>query len=507
MTRRTFLASVVSIAAGADASANSISRSAAKITVSATVDLGAENGKNLGTIFQLRRGASNGIVAAVGVPQFFNHYTRSNPRMLHAHVRAASKASTGFTVRELGTPRTDTTRTSSFVLDGTLVDGINRQYFDEVSGDWIALPSPWHGATFLAGEKIGYASRVAGKVLISTDRGVFYDGVRIISRDGTAYHAGSGSVLYYDGRLFTNWDDGVLRTYAWTPGGAVGAPINSFNLISGHFLRAFGILGGRVYAVSGYGRVLHYDRAANNWAYVAQPESVNEFYSLMSVFNELRVGDYPNGDQWRLSSPSSLSRMSNWPPEEAGASSTYREVQSMCLYGGDEIAPTWPWGVVHRGRIETGTWSNHRLYSQPPVSGIEAPYLDVYGNNYWGQRLSCVGLYRAGVFLTASNKNANLLDPGQDTVPNKADYGKVWLLTRPHAFSAELDWKPGETTFSLEISAAGVILKQDGVTLGSVAGVAPSDFEGSDPITVDVGSGLYGSLEATLIGSHIDQQF
>ena len=484
---------------------NSISRAASKVVVSATVSLGAETGKNLGTILQLRRSQSHQIVAAVGVPQFYNHYVRNNTRMLHVHGRTANEDA--FTVQELGEPRNDYPRYHVFAFDGELIDGTNREVYDADEDEWVPLPNPWHGATFDSGEQINYAQRIDGEVYLSTDKGLFYDGVRIVSHPGSTYRSSNGASLVYDGLLFANWDDGTLRVYEWTPGGAVGSPINSFSLISGHFIRAFGILDGTVYAVSGYGRFIRYDRGLNTWSYVTQPESVAEFYCLMGMFNKLRLGDYPNGHMWDYASGGSLSRLSSYPPVESGASSLNREVQAAALYGGDEICHTWPWGVVHRRDMATGTWYDQRLYTAPSVSTAEAPYIGSFGHNKWGQRLPCAALFRDGVVISAAPKDGNLLDTDYASVPNRSEYGKVWMLRRPHAFSCELDWKSGNTVITLEISAEGIVLRQDDVELGRVDGFAPSDFEGDDAITVEFGDGLYGPLDADLIGHTIDQQF
>lgn len=504
MSRRSFLMSLASSAIpGLDP--NAISRQATKITVSVTVELGAEKGQPLGTLFQLRRSQSNQIVAAVGVPQFFSHYVRNNTRMLHFHGRTADESA--FTVQELGTPRTDNPRYHCFTFDGVLIDGTNRQFYDEGTQEWANLPNPWNGATFATGEQINYASRIEGKVFVVTDKGVYYDGTKILNYPGPTYKSSNGSVLYYDGLLFANRDDGTLRTYAWTPGSSVGSPINSFTLLSGHFLRAFGILNGTVYAVSGYGRFLRYDRVANAWSYVTQSESVNEFYCLYGLFDELRLGDYPNGHVWRHTGSGELVRLPNYPSPEPGAGPNVREIQSAVLYGGDEVLPLFPWGVVHRRDLATGDWYNQRLYTAPSIDTSNGPYVDSLGTMDWRQRIPSCGLYKDGAFFTGSNTPGDLTAAQHASVPNRAEYGKVWLLRRPHAASAEFDWKQGNTTFTLEISSAGIVLEQDSVVLGSVAGFAPSDFEGSDPITIQAGSGLYGPLEATLIGYNVDQQF
>lgn len=483
-----------------------ISRSATKITASVTVELGAENGKPLGTLFQFRRALGpHGVAAAVGVPQFFNHYVRNNTRLLHAHARKADESA--FTVTELGTPRTDNPRYHVFVLDGVLIDGTNRQYYDDATNAWVNLPNPWSGATLATGEQINYANRVAGQVFIVTDKGVYYNGAKIVNYSGPTYKPSNGTVMFYDGLLFASWDDGVLRTYAWTPGGSVGSPINSFNLIATHFLRAMAVVGGVVYAVSGYGRLLRYDRVSNSWSYVEQAESVLEFYSAMVVQGTLRLGDYPNGDQWVVNSSNALERLPNYPPEEAGAGPNAREIQAMTMYGGDQVLPLFPWGYVHRQHMATGNWFNQRLYTAPTVNTSEGPYVNEFGNGDWRQRIPCAGLYKDGTFMVGSNTPGNLQAANGGSVPNRPEYGKVWLLKRPNAFSRELDWKSGQTTFSLEVSAAALILRQDGVELGRSAGIAPSEFEGSDAIVLQVGDGIYGPFGGTIVGSLIQQEF
>jgi hypothetical protein len=444
------------------------------------------------------------VAAAVGVPQFYNHYVRNNTRLLHIHGRKADESA--FAVQELGTARSDYPRYHVFMLDGVLIDGTNRQYFDEGTSAWINLPNPWNGATFAVGEQINYAHRLLDKIFIVTDKGIYYDGTKILTYAGPTYRSSNGASLFYNGRLFTNWDDGVLRTYSWTPGGAVGSPISSFSLIATHFLRAFAVVSGVVHAVSGYGRLLQYDWAGNSWSFVTQAESVNEFYSAMIVNGSLRLGDYPNGDQWVLSG-GAIERLTNYPPEEVGAEPNVREIQAMTMYGGDQVMPLFPWGYVHRQHMATGAWSYQRLYTAPAVNVSEGPYVNEFGNGDWRQRIPCAGLYKDGAFFVGSNTSGNLQATNYGSVPNLSEYGKVWLLKRPHAFSTELDWKAGQTTFKLEISAAGILLWQDAVEIGSIAGFAPSDFEGADPITLELGDGLYGPFGGTVVGSVVEQEF
>src|SRR5690606_432250 len=103
--------------------------------------LGQEKGQPLGTLFQLKRTNSYEVAAAVGVPQFYNHNVRNNPRLLHAHGQTGAQGA--FTVTELGSPRTDNPRYHCFVLDGVLIDGTNRQHFDEGTNAWLSLPNLW----------------------------------------------------------------------------------------------------------------------------------------------------------------------------------------------------------------------------------------------------------------------------------------------------------------------------------------------------------------------------
>lgn len=499
------LAALAQYGGGAGARGNSVSRASAKIVLSATVNLGADDGKPLGTLFQIRGADPSDVIGALGVPQFYNHYVRNNPRMLHSFAKKKGDQS-DFVVTELGAVRSDNPRYRVFVLDSVLIDGTNRQYYDESSNTWVNLPTTWNGTTFAAGEQINYAHRIGNGVFISTDRGAYYAGQKILSHSGTTYKSSNGSLLYHDGLLFASWDDGFIRTYAWTPGQAVGAPVNTFALIPTHFLRAFGLLNGNVYAVSGYGRVLRYHRAANNWSYVTQTENVSEFYCLMKWFNELRLGDYPNGDQWRVL-PEIASREPNFPPEEAGAGIKSREIQAMTLYGGDMVVTLFPWGVVHRRDSVNGVWRIQRLYTAPTIDDSDGPYVNALGGNSdWRQRLPCAGIWKDGAFVSASNTPGDLLAPNYSSIPNRSEYGKVWKLKRPHAVSGELDWKAGQTTFSMEISAAGIVTKQDGVTISTVAGFGPPQLEGSDPLTVNFGSGIYGQFSGTIISTNIVQE-
>lgn len=505
MRSRSLLASLASTAMpGVDL--DSVSRLASKVTVSVTVNLGADSGQPLGTLFQLRRASSTEVVAALGVPQFYNHYVRSNPRMLHAHGRRSEQAD--FSVQALGSSHGSNPRYHVFVLDDVLIDGTNREYFDEVTEEWVALPNPWNGATFAAGEQINFAHRIGSAVFISTDKGLFYDGVRIITSGAGSYKTSSGAALYHDGLLFTNWDTNVISVYSWTPGGAVGSAIGTYSMISGHFVRAFGVLAGTVYAMSSRGTFLRYNTGANTWMVIGLPENIEEFYCLMQVFDEIRIGDYPNGDQWRFSPPSTLTHLVGSPPEEAGAGSQLREIQAMTFYGGELVCPLFPWGVVHRQHMSTGNWYYQRLYTAPAIDTSDGPYVAAFSNGDWRQRIPCAGLWRESVILAGANKAGDLTVANAGSVTNLEEYGTVWKLTRPHAVSAELDWAAGETTFSLEISAAGgIVMKQDGVTLASVAGFAPSQFEGDDAISVDFGNGLYGAFTGEIVGSSTSQEF
>jgi hypothetical protein len=504
MTRRSFLVSLAAAAMpGGISPVESVSRSASKVIITATVNLGPDNGSPLGTLFQLRRTNSWEIVGALGVPQFYNHYVRNNPRLLHGHGRRAEQGV--FAVETLGTPRNDNPRYHVFVLDGVLIDGTNREFFDEGTGEWVPLSNPWVGTTFAAGEQINFAHWIDAGLYVSTDKGIYYDGTKILNYSGPSYKSSNGTTIYHDGLLYASWDDGVVRVYDWSPGEAVGAPINSYTLISGHFLRAFGILNNTVYAMTSRGTFARYNRVGNNWTQIGAPENTDEFYCLMQYFNEIRIGDYPGGDQWRFQQPSTLQNLAPYPPDEVGVGTFGREIQAMTMYGGDMVVPLFPWGVVHRRHISTGNWYYQRLYGAPAFDTSQGPYTVAFGHGDWRQRIPCAALWQDSCILVGSNTPGNLLAPNYASVPNSAEYGTVWKLTRPHAVSAELTWKSVPTTFALEISAAeGVVIKQDGVTLGSVAGFAPSQFEGSDAISVEFGSGIYGMFSGSVISTSIE---
>lgn len=501
MSRRSFMVGLASTFIPTQALA--ISRSATSAVIDVTVDLGADNGVPLGTILQLRNGSTNQIVGSIGVPQFYNHYVRNNPRLAHAHIRTADQSE--FVATEIGTPLNDKPRYHVFVLDGELIDGTNRQVFNETSGAWDDLPDPWHGVTFSSGEQINYAHRLAGGVFISTDAGVYFGGSKIIAHSGQSYASSLGTVLYRDGYIFAEWSDGVLKTYEWNPGGGAPVLVDSHALPASNFLRAFGCAGEHVYAIIGYGKVLRFN--GTSWVFVTQTETVNEFYCCMNVFDDLIIGDYQNGNQWKLTAPDSLSRLTGVPPVESGASTSGREIQSMTMFGGDEIATLFPWGSVYRRHIASDTWYHQRVYSAPAIDGSGGPYTTTLGHGDWRQRLPTTGLWKNGIFVGASNTPGNLLAQDYALVSNRLEYGKVWHLVRPNAFSSEIGWKAGQTVFRLEISESALVLKQDGVTLGSTTGAKISDLEGSAPITIETGSGLYGPFAGTIVGVNVSESF
>lgn len=319
---------------------NSIPRDAAKITVSVTVDLGLERGKPIGTIFQLVQDQPWKIPMALGSSQSFNHYNRSNPRVLHGYARRSEDEA--FVVTQLGTATK--IRYRVFTIDNVLIDGKNREYFDTITGEWAPLPNPWYGATFLAGEQINYAHWLGAAVFISTDQGIFYNGVRIVSSPTPSYGSGAGCHLFYNGKLFTHWPGQPVKVYNWQPGDPpVGSPATTFDPGAAHFLRAYGMDEVAVYFISAIGGVFRFDMATSAVTTIS-PSTPMEFYCLQSFMdNQFRLGHYPSGDQWLFVPGQSFEQLPNYPPEEAGAStSAARETQALLLYGGDVICPTWP---------------------------------------------------------------------------------------------------------------------------------------------------------------------
>jgi hypothetical protein len=476
-------------------------RGAASLRLAATVTLGPDCGRPLGTILQLRRATGEAVIG-LGVPQVMNHFTRANPRMLSGFARSGAPLAHRATV--LGSATKVRYRTA--VFDGDLIDLSNLERFDEGSREWLPLPEGWAGISFRPGEHLYSIQRIGAAVFaVSTER-VICDGATIYEMNAPAWGA---CAFWHDGFLHVCCPGyGEIRSFAWSPGsGPVGVPALTC-LLGPHYGRAFGVLGGKVLMATHAGGLHRFDGLS--WSDV-QWSFPGEFYALAQVGETLRLGDYGSGDQWLYdpAAASVLQKLQDNPPAEPGAQKgSGREIQSFALHGGALYHGVYPWGAVHWRDLLNWSWGHQRLFSGPPINaalgaftgelmaqGVDANIFP--GISRWCQRITALTAWRGGVVASCTNMPGDLIVPtqAQEAMLGNlhGEYGRTILLEGPAAAAGEITWTNAPTELALQVDASRVLLLQDGVPIAEGPGLVLAELAAGD-LTLEVGRGQFGQF-------------
>lgn len=479
--------------------------SSASFEVQLDADLSADRGPATGTLFQV--GTGTGVEIGAGITFADNSAQVASATVVTFFARSEQR---DVTVRDLGTPFTESAPFHLVVLDGRLVAfpynerGLLPMYYDEDRATWTEFPSADPNRDDLRPVLMD----IAGETLEVVGDDVWYAGARI--SDGIDWDGATlVSAFYADGLLYFAVDypwhapvESGYRVCTWTPGAQLrscadhrlGTSFWSYAAVPDARTGSLTVFGSK-------GEILKVSQE-HGIEQVADPGTVsNQIYSSVRFNDASLLGHYPSGSLTSYDGQSVDHFIDPPIPVQQCSSPNYREAQTVALWGGELAVGVWSWGEVWTG-IPGEQWSlAARGFSQPEPCG-EAPYQDVlishpaHEYNALGQRIFGMASWSTGLAVATSSKN----EPTSGalsliTAEQRAEYGRVLLLERDAEISCQLASVAGSRlTFRLDSDAMEVI--QDGRQICSRS-VNTAELV---PITGDVvvGSGAWGPFEADL---------
>jgi len=482
------------------------------LTVTATVDLGADYGQNFGSLFEIKDSTGR-VIAGAGFPAVYNTRFRMDRQTLQFFARPPDQGD-DFTLKTI--PRPDDN------CGLYMFDFAGRLYaINESAGgpyrEWDADTASWRSATGIVAGLSSHNDgvvRVGSSVLRYADGSVTFNGRTILP----AAAVGNYLHFYYaNGRLFfyhthRSETDGFTRICAcrWTPDSPNPIDIDQADAIViepvGATTWAFGHLGDQVITVSNHGGVFVHD--GRSWRVLRErvPNVSYQVYSVLTYYDRLLLGQYPTGEVFEFDG-SRLTRREGFPPKLPTVSASARECQTLALYRGELYAGVWPWGEVWRYERDADRWhSLGRLFTHPePSDRTVHPYEDDSVRhglvaNQWGQRVTSAVTIGNSMMFSTSAKSNMLWDPKFADFLSDSDrkeYGAVLQLDVPGSLSAPIAWKSGPTEFQFVIHADRLSIVQDGSEIGSAA-VGPAFLDALQPASIAWGEGIFGALDGTL---------
>lgn len=490
-----------------------MSHAQAAVEITATIDLGKDQGQNFGTIFEMHDARGN-VVAGAGFAGLYNTRFRHDRHTLQFFVRPDKFS---FEIQELPRPNADA---GCYIFDyngriyaaAEMSDRVYREW-DDASAKWIDDPS-FDPQAMRVGDLV---MLVAGKPLRCVDSQVHYDDKLILDRPQTGYYH---HFYYAAGHLvfFHNNRDGspsFSRLYACKWDAESNAPIDLNQAVAldvtfpGETPFAIGQLNGAIIDSSNRGGVYRFD--GKSWQVLNAPrDDVSyQLYSMLNFNDVLLMAHYPSGHLYRYDGMM-IDEQIGWPPKMPGVSTSVREAQTTALYGGDLYVGVWPWAELWRRDTVSQKWEFvRRMFQQPEITNaVNHPWeqqmveLNAASGgklviNDWGQRVTGLVPMGTSLFVSTSAKGpwpANQRPPFL-TDDAYAEYGKVYRITVPGVISAPIEWKNGPTTLKFTINKNRMTMEQDGKLLAECA--APADARAfSDRMVWS--KGLFGAMTGTL---------
>lgn len=471
-------------------------RAAEAFHVSVRVDLGADVGRNFGSLFEVVD-RSGKVCAGAGFLGAYNTQPRSSRRNLHFFVKARTF---GFKVEPLPKPTAD----SGVYLD----DFQGRLYARSRNGTDNRLRH-WDGKEWRPDDDTPpYATEVGDGVLSVTQKALIWNGGPIFElneqggRFGEYYYASRKVFVRVLDREQQLWRNEIVA-FDWMPGAPLKPVAAVLKLRSEReFVYAFGQLGGKVIAATNTGGVYEFD--GEQWRCLIEPTAKSfQIYTIMNHRDRLWMGHYPTGNLFEYDGES-VRRLAGVPPLWLGVLDRAREAQTLTIYGGDVYCGVWPWGEVWRFDANGKEWHPvQRMFTHPGVNDeyrhpyeAEMKQLGAKTLNLWGQRVTSMVPFGDSLYIGTSAKNAAPWNPRYSflTEERVRDYGGAYRLKTPGHLTSFTKWVNGATTFQFDFQDGRLSLSQDGRTLGTA--VAP-DVSIDQP-RIRVGEGVYGRLHGEI---------
>ena len=472
---------------------------------------GPDTGQSPGTLFEATT-ADGRFVVGAGFCDVWNTRFRTDRDVVQFFARPTS-GEREFTMERLPRPLAEH---GAYMYDfGGEVIAATDGASSRVSA-WDPATSSWDRRETTAPLRM----RLGDGVLAFGSSRVWYDDESVLAppeqgSTGSFYYAGGRLCFYHIWRGavegYQPWesdDVGFSKLIAcpWTPGEG---PVDLSRAIVltlpyvGETTFAWGQFDGKPLTVSNLGGVYFLD--GGQWRTLRAPELGVSYqvYTMVRCYDDLMLGQYPSGELWRFDGET-ITRLEGWPPVIEGAATYSREAQTAIVWGGELLVGVWPWAELWRYSPDAQRWhSMGRMFTQPEVHADpghpwEAECTEA-GQviNQWGQRLTSMVPLGDALMASTSAKWPVPPDQAPEFIPEEAlaEYGSVLRIRVPGCLSARIHWTRAPTQLEFAITGERMVIRQNGLELGSTAidaelaqGIAASG--GLDEVTW--GSGVFG---------------
>lgn len=471
----------------------------AEATIRMRVDFGKDEGRDLGTLFEVRD-AGGALLASAGFVGAYNTYYRAARHTLLFHV--------GGGAAEIAPVWSRLERPSESRLH-YLFEKQGGVYASDRGGKTYLLRGrSWMKtrAEVLPGFDVGarHVAVAANRVLVGGRNVLDFAGLG--GTAGSFYYA-QGWLFFHVAKANSATRETLLYACPWDAEGgtriALGRAVILPLDVPGEFPYSYGQAGDAVIVGSNSGGVYRF--AGGGWATVraADPKVSFQLYTMVNFEDRLLMGQYPTGELFEYSEEG-LRHLAGWPPRPSGAGARAREAQTLAYYGGRLYCGVWPWGEVWARDAAQWRWV-HRFFGVPEIAEeVVAPFekelagLGETVSNLWGQRITSMIPFEDRLLISTSNKNGAAAERRVPALSEAMeDYGAVWELRVPGALSVPIFWREGPTELAFRIGADFIAVLQDGLLLGRAAHAGGVPDLGQ----IRWGAGLYGSFSGTVLRS------
>jgi len=453
------------------------------VRVTAQVEMGADLGQSLGTLFEARA-ADGAFVVGAGFCDVYNTMCRSDRRVLQFYVRRVD-GEREVTLDRRPRPWDTHAGTYTYSVNGRVL--ALRDLTGPSAAAWDEATASWQACATVAPSRMSLGE---GTLAMGAGR-VWYDGELILDAPARGsyerFYYANGFLCFYhiergEGgyREYTSDEDGFSRLYAcpWRPGDG---PVDLARAIAltlpyvGETTFAWGTLKGRVLTGSNLGGFYAFDGSA--WSRLRDPALGSSFqiYTMVPLYDRLLLGQYPSGVLWEFDGET-MSPRASWPPVMPGASTGARECQTAIIWGGELLVGVWPWAELWRYSPDADAWSfAGRMFTHPEVAPEPVhPYENECRErdlvlNQWGQRLTSLVPSGDTLLASTSAKWPIPLDEPPDFMAPAAlaEYGSIVAIQTPGCVSAPVHWTDGATSFEFTVAADRMSISQNGLPLAS----------------------------------------
>jgi hypothetical protein len=495
---------------------------AQQIDMMLQVDFGQDDGRNLGTVFELRAPITGETICAAGFATYSQTRTIASSRWLEFFCRANDPLK----VTDLGRIADDVYRPVLVSLPGRLLETTKGYVSTDGGATWTRDPSV---IGVFSGQTVGRGALLFRRDGLNTV--VQFDGAELFRE-----HKAARSGLFYRGRIAVAYDDNTIVVCEWRPGTGCESkrslahePVSDFYAALG-FGDAVYFVGGPSEPLNGKGHQI-FRLLGDRIEKVYESDHIyGQIYSAVVWRDRMLTGEFPDGYVYEFSPETGRVVDLQRPPgpdvrlhfpAELYPSNTdywldrYREAQSLALYAGRVYVGMFPWAQLFSSR-DLRTWDVTRLAQAPDIDDDAGwpyrrrleerirPMIAAGGlqkgapramPSFWAQRITAIVPTQDGIVAAVGNRSGGAYDPeGRDSVMARADidqYGRVFRIRAPASIMMPFDWPAhGKVSMRFEITADGLAMSIDGKLVArSVAGISPETLRNFEIV---YGEGIFG---------------